>query len=290
MKKLTVYYLTYILALVVIVLYQGCAKEESNITSAPQFALGPHPAGWVTTSSPDFHGKFIEAQGWSLTLCKTCHGADYTGGTSNASCYNCHNAFAGQPNGPESCNNCHGNRDHSYPPRALNGDSLETDRGVGSHYHHLAEDTTERYSRKVECIECHLEVNNFDDTNHINPNRHGKAQITFGPLAHNILPIGNVVPNPSYNSSSNTCSQVYCHGYFAGGNLNFQPVFNDPESVTCGSCHGDPQTGNPNPIGTTRHGSWLTIHDCWTCHNRVIDSSGMIIAPSLHIDGTVEAF
>jgi predicted CxxxxCH...CXXCH cytochrome family protein len=287
MKKLTVYYISYILALAILVTYQGCAKEQSDLITAAN--LGPHPSGWVNPITPDFHGKYIaDSLNWSLNLCKTCHGGDYSGGTSGASCYNCHNAFVNQLNGPESCNNCHGNKDHYYPPRALNGDSLETDRGVGVHYHHLSADTNERYSRQVQCIECHLQVNNFNDTSHINPNRHGKAQIIFGLLAHNVLPFGNIVPNPSYDSASNSCSQVYCHGYFAGGNLNFQPVFNDPESVTCGSCHGDPQTGNPNPIGTTRHGVWFTIHTCWQCHNDVIDSSGTIIAPSKHIDGVVE--
>ncbi|MGA2667540.1 MAG: hypothetical protein ABSF32_01335 [Ignavibacteria bacterium] len=290
MKKLTVYYISYILTLAILVMYQGCAQEQSNPVTAPQLNLGPHPSGWVNPISSDFHGKYISSTlNWSLNLCKTCHGGDYSGGTSGASCYNCHNAFVYQLNGPESCNNCHGNKDHYYPPRALNGDTLETDRGVGAHYHHLATDSTERYSRRVECTECHLLVNHFNDTSHINPNRHGKAQIIFGALAHNVLPFGNIVPHPSYDSTSNSCSQVYCHGYFIHGNLNFQPVFNDPESVTCGSCHGDPVTGNPNPLNDpNRH--HFSITDCWQCHYQVIDSTGTIIAPSLHIDGTVEVW
>jgi predicted CxxxxCH...CXXCH cytochrome family protein len=293
MKKLTVYYISYILALAILVMYQGCAKEASNVVTAPQFDLGPHPAGWVTTSSSNFHGKYIASEGYSLNVCKSCHRGDYHGGTSGSSCYMCHNVSVNQPNGPESCNNCHGNPDHPYPPLSLKGDSLETDRGVGVHYHHLSSDTNERYSRQVECIECHEQVNSFGDTSHINLNRHNKAQIIFGPLAHTTIG-GGINPDPSYDVNTNTCSHVYCHGYFNNGNLNFQPTFNDPESVVCGSCHGDPITGNPNPkpngVYVPPHRQDFTINRCYECHSSVIDASGTIVTPSKHINGVINVY
>jgi predicted CxxxxCH...CXXCH cytochrome family protein len=295
MKKFKVYYLTFILALAILVMYQGCAKEEGGIAAPTESNLGPHPSGWPSPRSANFHGNYIRDNGWSLTICKTCHGGDFEGGTSGLSCYKCHHA-PNQANGPESCNNCHGDRHdptRPFPPRALNGDTLETDRGVGAHYHHLATDTTERYSRRVECIECHEQVNSFNDTSHINPARNGVAQIIFGPLAHTSIG-GGITPDPSYNRTSNTCSHVYCHGYFVNGNLNFQPTFNNPESVVCGSCHGDPVTENPNPKpnGTyvPPHREEFTIHTCYQCHSSVIDSSGTIVVPSKHINGIINVY
>ena len=173
---------------------------------------------------------------------------------------------------------------HAWPPQSLSHLWDETQRGVGVHNHHLSPDTAERFSAKVQCFECHAPVNSFNDSSHIDPTMNGKAKITFGALARHSL--GGVVPNPTYDPAANTCSQVYCHGYFIGGNLNFQPVFNNPESVVCGSCHGNPTTGNPNP-SSYPHTPYFD-NMCYLCHNKVIDSTMTIIHPERHINGQVD--
>lgn len=293
MNKILSFYLSLFIMLAVLLFYQGCADLSNNVTN-PSKPLGYHPAGWLDTTSANFHGNTIKAANWSFLQCKTCHGLDYKGGSVGISCFKCHT----QSTGPEACNTCHGSRDpsylHNWPPQSLNHLWGETERGVGSHNHHLSPNSTERYSKQVPCIECHAQVNTFSDTNHIDTTRHGAAKLTFGPLAHTIF--HNIVPNPSYDSVSNTCSSVYCHGYFYGGNQNFKPVFNDPNSVTCGSCHGNPVTGDPTPLVNGGYeaphfaGLWNdSTHHCYWCHY-TIDSTGTIIAPSLHIDGVVEHY
>jgi len=289
MKKIISFYIILITAFASLLFYQGCADLSNNITN-PTKALGYHPLGWADTASSDFHGNTIKAAGWSFSQCKTCHGLDLKGGSAGVSCNKCHT----QADGPQACNTCHGSRDpnymHNWPPQSINHLWSETDRGVGVHNHHLSPDSTERFSKQVSCTECHTQVNSLNDTNHIIPSMNGAAKITFGTLAHTVF--HNVVPNPSYDANTNSCSQVYCHGYFYGGNKNAQPVFNDPNTVACGTCHGNPATGNPTPLVNggyeAPHWSTLTINQCYYCHGMVIDSTGNIFATSLHIDGVVE--
>lgn len=294
MKTMIKFYSVLTIVLAAALSYQGCSELAQNLVTAP--TIGAHPDGWADVNSANFHGKYIFANNlWNLAQCRSCHGADYKGGSTGKSCLTCHT----DQGGPEACNTCHGdsrNQDefypgHPYPPFSLGGDSLETDRGVGVHNHHLSPDTLERYSRQVRCVSCHQTVNNFNDLTHFQ-NSQGQATIHFDSLALNVLPGDTLVPNPAYDRAANKCSNVYCHGYFKQGNRNFQPVFNDPESVTCGSCHGDPISGNPTPGYPNNvlppHFQFLTIHDCYLCHNATINANGDIIRVSNHINGVVD--
>ena len=107
--------------------YQGGWAEISCYTCHDGGPSG-HPATseWLSPSSDDFHGKALFELGEEN--CMTCHGADYTGGTSGQSCYECHDEgfTAGHPegwlnpssdnwhgtpvidSGAESCAACHG--------------------------------------------------------------------------------------------------------------------------------------------------------------------------------------
>ena len=227
---------------------------------------------------------------WNLQACKTCHGADYKGGTAGVSCLTCHTAT----NGPENCITCHGNSDHINPPKALNGDTLETSPGVGTHMHHLF---SPDFSAAVACSECHTTVNNFKDTSHFGAAPTGYAALNFGPLAN--TQTSGVTPNPQYDRSTNTCSNVYCHGSFKGGNQSFVPTWTNPESVSCGSCHGDAATHNPTPGAPNNIVSphyaffWdpnTNTYLCYQCHNSVINSNGEIVTPEKHINGVVNVY
>src|SRR4051812_41615386 len=67
-------------------------------------AGGQHPPGWITTSSPAFHGRWLRSNGDKLGPCQACHGADYQGGAVAVGCTSagCHTR------GPEDCGTCHG--------------------------------------------------------------------------------------------------------------------------------------------------------------------------------------
>jgi predicted CxxxxCH...CXXCH cytochrome family protein len=276
MKKQISFYILFIVSLALMLVYQGCSEIEDGLVTNE--APGVHGAGWTSPSSPNFHGTYIISQKWNLSTCKTCHGNDYSGGNTGLSCYKCHH----DAGGPEACTTCHGGDGHANPPKGLRGETDPASIHVGAHFKHLND--TNRISAVVECEECHTPVNNFSDTNHIGPNPDGMAEIHFGPLANKYLG-GTIHANPQWNRNNATCSGVYCHGSFKGGNSSNTVTWTQPGSVVCGSCHGNPQTGNPNP--NLNHDPNNTITDCNQCHFAVIDSTGHIIAPEKHVNGVI---
>ena len=282
MKKQISFYILFIVSLALMLVYAGCSQIEDNLVK-PE-APGVHGAGWINPSSPNFHGTYISnILKWNMSTCKTCHGNDYSGGNSGLSCYKCHQ----DAGGPEACTTCHGGDGHINPPKGLHGETDPASIHVGAHFKHLNDST--RISAFVECEECHTPVNNFSDTNHIGPNPDGIADMHFGDLANNYLG-GGIYPNPQINLTTGTCSGTYCHGSFKGGNVNNTVTWTQPGSARCGTCHGNPQTGNPNPVIApgTNHDPANTIHDCANCHATVINSQGVLLKPEKHINGQID--
>jgi predicted CxxxxCH...CXXCH cytochrome family protein len=275
MKKI---FLIYSLVFVSFVVFlYGCSEVKNNLTVAP--GTQTHSTGWADPSSPNFHGTYLYSTYYDLNTCKSCHGGDYSGGTSGVSCLTCHQS------GPQSCNTCHGNSEHINPPKSLLGGLLNTDIGVGAHEQHLNSDTTQRISAIVDCNECHTQVMSFDDTNHISKDNQNVARLVFGTLARTVTE--GVTPDPQWSKSTQTCSNTYCHGTFKNGNQSAAPVFNNPGSVFCGTCHGNPQTGNPLPGGT--HTSiYPNLNQCYLCHGGVMNQNGTFKDKSRHVNGIVD--
>ncbi len=283
MKKIIMLYGLFLVMIGSLLMYQGCSELDTSATIAPD--LDTHPDGWAVPTSNNFHGSYIASHKWNLSQCKTCHGGDYSGGSSGTSCLGCHT----NNNGPENCRTCHGNSDHSNPPRALNGDTSTTSVGVGMHMFHRFP----LYSASVACEECHRDINGFDDPNHIGTDPDGIAEITFGPLAFDTIN-GPIRPNPTWDRNTATCSNAYCHGTFKEGNVNAVGIWTNQGSVVCGTCHGDPNTGNPTPrtngVFTPPHYSFMTINSCYVCHGNVINSQGQFVDKDLHVNGEIDFF
>lgn len=276
MKKFLIYYLFSFALLSAFIFYSGCSEVDTDISTAPEVS-GFHGAGWTSPGSGNFHGDVISSSNWNMDGCKGCHGTDYKGGASGLSCFKCHTG------GPEGCNVCHGNPQHPYPPESLNGNTLNTQQGVGAHVRHLTSDSLMRRGAQVECTECHREITSFSDTNHIKPDNMNLAEIVFGPLAKKSSG-GGINPNPVWDKNAQKCSNVYCHGYFRNGNLTNAPVFTNPQTGSkCGSCHGDPVSGNPRPGGTHP-----VFDNCYICHGVTIDSAKNFVNISRHINGTID--
>lgn len=277
------FYSLLVLSLIVTISIIGCSKEKDSIPVAPE--SGIHPTGYSNPLSSNFHGIGIASHNWSMNFCKQCHGADYKGGNGATSCFKCH------PSGPQDCRLCHGNGVNTiFPPKALNGSTDPGYIGVGGHNVHLSKDSTIRNSAGLRCVDCHWKFSSFDDTMHISPTRNGLAIVVFDSLA--ITARDGITPHPVWNRNAATCSGTYCHGNFKNGNyqlnIGTDPVWTDPSSVNCGTCHGNPQTGEPNPGGT--HYQGFTIKQCYYCHSNVIDTNGTIINKSLHVNGVVDRF
>lgn len=281
MKKIILIYGFLIFALGSVIFYQGCSELDDSVTMAPDIDV--HPDGWANPSSANFHGTYIiDNKQWNLNLCKTCHGSDYAGGTSGSSCLGCHSSSGG----PQNCRLCHGNSDHSNPPKGVFGDTAISYIGVGVHVSHV---NNPQFSASLHCSDCHS-FSGFSDPNHIGDNPNGIAEITFGPLAHDTLS-GPIRPNPMWDRTTATCSSVYCHGTFKEGNVDAVGIWTNPGSVVCGTCHGDPVTGNPTPapngVFAPPHYSFMNINSCYVCHGSVINPQGQMIDKSLHVNGEV---
>ncbi len=193
-----------------------------------------HPAGW---SDPTQHGVSAEQD---FSVCKTCHGSDYQGGTTGTSCYSCHNgpgldhpaaAWVVADHKTSAladntvCQKCHGT------------DYL----GGGTH---------------VACKSCHMQ----DQTK-----------------VHLLSWYPDVQRNHSayaYANGTTSCSNVYCHGTNLTGVSSSGPSCASCHSwpintSDCASCHGTPPSGTTFPNVAGSHAPHANVNSsvvCGTCH------------------------
>lgn len=176
------------------------------------------------------------------------------------------------------CADCHGGGDNltGAPPRDLGGRTATTAPGVGAHTAHVAPPPD---GFGLACVACHPDPRSGSSTH-----RNGRVDLAFGPLANRQAP--DAAP-PSFDTAAATCSNVYCHGSFQGGNGSNLPTWTrvGQGQAACGTCHGLPP-GAPHPS----IGSDLKI--CNGCHSQTVDASGQLIPAALggkHLDGLVES-
>ena len=68
---------------------------NSCLDQADPVTVKAHPDDWNVQTSQNFHGDVILSKSMSIESCQSCHGNDYSGGTSEISCYQskCHAIF-----------------------------------------------------------------------------------------------------------------------------------------------------------------------------------------------------
>ncbi len=198
----------------------------------------------------DDHPDYLRENLYPLADCQVCHGENFDGNPVGESCLECHT----EPGGPEACNTCHGNFDGD-PDLPLDQAPLEN----GAHQAHL---TGGEHSRIVECSACHVVPETWDAAGHIDP---PPAEIQFSGLA-----VADSA-EPAWNETEETCSGTYCHG-------DAEPNWEDDEAE-CGSCHAVPP---PEPHFQAE------LDQCVWCHSLVMDASGEIIQPDLHVNGEID--
>ncbi len=253
----------------------------------------PHPEGWVGIGEGS-HKQYIQSHNYDFQSCKACHGANYDLVKVDNSCRTCHTSDAG----PEACNTCHGvfaadgnDLRNAAPPAGLHNETEASSPAVGAHQAHL------NYFESVEatCQECHTVPATMAAAGHIDGD--GEAEVTFnGPLALTISEDSTRVPAPIFDHETHSCQNTYCHGNWAllkaSSNQSFvyaedkiqgnaaAPVWNDPATGACGTCHDLPPRGH-NPFDLTA---------CAGCHTGVIDAEGKIIDQTKHVNGKVNVF
>ena len=276
--------------------FSGGTTKLSCKTANCHPTIDIHQPGIIDTTSQNFHGKYMAGINWDILKCATCHKSDFSGGIASPSCLTCHT----EENGPEACNTCHGDPapgGHIFPPPDLEGDTSTTAPGVGAHVAHLV---TNNLSGSIRCSNCHKFPTSFDAPGHIDSPL--PAELTFGRIA-----VTNRGINSSYDYSTHSCANTYCHGNFVTlrdtSKLEYQFIFVDSTGAPsdsmygnnktvvwnqvdgtqakCGSCHGLPPTG---------HRFQTFPSSCGICHTGVVDNQGNIIDSTKHINGHVDVF
>jgi predicted CxxxxCH...CXXCH cytochrome family protein len=264
----------------------GTAKVGCNTIDCHP-TIGVHVEGIIEPTSESFHVNYIKNDQWDMSGCQSCHAEDYSGGHVSPTCLDCHT----YPGGPENCTTCHGSATSNAPPTDINGNTATTERGVGAHQIHLKGGEV---GRNLTCAECHNVPGGVYTLGHVDSElpaeilmNESRANIkTNDPSTSEYDPgLDLFVPHPTYNPNDLSCANTYCHGYFKNGNLDNKPVWTNPATSACGSCHGTgtsplPKTdaeggSHPDPSGT----------NCSVCHGGVLDENLNIINPSKHIDG-----
>ena len=245
----------------------SCTEPGEDIT--------PHPAGWVET-----HQGRVQAVNYDFTSCGECHGTDLAGGELADGCSreSCHTADAGV----YACDNCHGYLT-TEPFENLAGDTSTDTLTVGAHTSHYtgANDLT----NNVTCASCHIAPDSTSvlAATHMDTSAH--AEVTFGALG-DVTAVGTAT---SWDRTTGTCSDIYCHGDFSYERPDSAGIFitgNNPtmtwrttpvEGDLCGTCHGLPPTG---------HGD-LSGLNCGACHSSVLSASSNSVITGLdnHING-----
>ncbi len=283
----------------------GCSKLNNDLPAPVESGSAIHSDGWAISTNTNFHGKFLRDNNWDLKSCQKCHSSDYNGGIApGCMSSGCHEDDMGMAKPPTACNTCHGNframeNDIASwaPPKAISGDTSQSAAGVGAHQSHLL---SHSISAAITCAECHTVPPLFSTTGHLDGNNIAEVRfndslasvITNEPTTLNYsssLPL--FTPAPVFTKSTNSCSNVYCHGYFKNGDSTFTPVWNDTSSSQseCGTCHGNiskPTLAERALPG----GTHPQVASCFACHGTVVDANLNFINPSKHINGKLNLF
>lgn len=263
----------------------GCSTRKSKPTQ-----LRIHPTNWISE-----HPNFILSntlQSEYGQACKSCHGDDYSGGTAGVSCVECHNQR------PDACTGCHGGGPDPVdstldttgaPPYSLAHDSLFSDRGVGGH---PAMVNGSSFFAGTDCQTCHVKPAFVLSASHFTPSgagADGRAEVTFTGLPQLF---SSRYGSPAFDTASGSCSNIYCHGAFPGGDTTRIVYFyGGSTEAFCGSCHvalaGEDFT---RLSGQHKKHDSLAI-PCITCHYATVDSLNAIepvIRRLKHVNGVFD--
>ncbi len=170
--------------------------------------------------------------------------------------------------------------------------TANTDPKVGAHTSHIT--GTDSLSGALSCADCHGAVT-LNSAAHMN----GSTGFVWSALATT----GGLVP--SYNVTTGSCSNVYCHGAkMSGGDTsgtNRTPTWNVaflPATISaagCGTCHGfPPSAASGHPAVTIPAGfpATASIGTTCSCHSNINPAGNsyatIFVNKALHINGTME--
>ena len=224
---------------------------------------GVHPEGWAL---PDAHGLATKLQ--TDIDCRTCHGDQLQGDALGAgiACDDCH-----QDDWETTCTFCHGGVENETgaPPEDI--DDGVTALSFPAHTVHVEPTIHAAW----DCAICHNKPLDALTPGHLfDDSTSGVAEVVFGgdPLA----------PTGSYDGNGG-CSNLYCHGTgLVNGDVG------PTETRTCHMCH--PDATSPEGLVddmSGKHDEHVGEVPCGECHGEVVEGASTIVAPALHVDGSV---
>ncbi len=164
----------------------------------------------------------------------------------------------------QECTRCHGGTDNASgaPPRDLLGRTGTTLPSVGAHTSHVR--------AGIDCSACHLKPATTATPTHPG----GKVL----PLPWSPLATANGTLSPVFDEATGTCSDLYCHGKFFGGNAANAPSWMHvgEGGAACGTCHAIP------PPSSTGHPQRT---DCGQCHGGFTSTA---VNAATHVNGRVD--
>ncbi len=238
----------------------SCSNVYCHQTATPKWA-GESSTGTTCTSCHGTHSHGV-AEG----TCSVCHGkvvdADKNFVTPSM---HLDGSVALGPSGAHkddaTCQTCHDMESTPAVPLSWEG-SL----GAGAHSIHV---TGGGVMSPMECKECHPDVTSLHSPGHIDHPL--PATIQFSPLSR-----ARTNGFPAYWDDTLVSCAVYCHTSPKGLS---SPAWNASAVSSCNSCHDTPPS-LPHPQVTG-------LMTCAYCHSSVVDTSGNILQPSLHMNGSV---
>ena len=251
-------------------------KEKAMLTTwvvtdrLAYFDSTTHNPWWLypgDRANKSFHGGELRANKYSLDTCKGCHGSDLSGGSSKKPCATCHTG------GVTACGTCHGSAASGGAPGPDLSWNLDISKvTVGLHAVHLS---GTKFT-KVTCKDCHKVPTKLTDKGHVDTST--PAEVTFSALASGKT--RGVTLKPSWDRTTGTCSDVYCHALPKGATAAWTWTKRNAAVMACDSCHGNP------PVKTIKGSSHSSGTSCESCHSGAYKSGD--IDPAVHINGEVD--
>ncbi len=241
---------------------EACDGGSDTGTSTEPY----HPEGWA---EPDQHGQAAKFQDQD---CLDCHGDELTGGSADVSCDSCH------PSGWRTdCTFCHGGTADTTgaPPRDISGETALDALSFSPHTTHVTASATHG---AYDCQACHDPPAQALSPGHflVSDDTPGVAEMDFG---------GGLSAAASWSGAG--CSNLYCHGDGQGDNGSATV---GQDFTSCQVCHPDGSSSRDAWEGMSgEHKKHLEGGaSCATCHGSTTDADQAIVAPELHVDGTVQ--
>ena len=205
--------------------------------------------------------------------CRSCHGADLTGGTAGVSCDECHD-----PGWRTDCTFCHGGVDNltGAPPEDI--DNSPVSYAFVEHTEHVTGGVNYTHPA-YGCSQCHAQRYDVLTPGHI----FDDVTAGYGELDYT----GGLAPYSTYLGGG-TCSNNYCHGNGRADN----GLVTVGQTMYCYSCHPDGLYSQQ--LDWAQMGGDHELHmvdaaaQCYECHTQVTDANQNILNGDYHVDGYVQ--